>query len=87
MMKSASRSKSPRRALLGRDTNATVREGTCEANGREMRCVPLRMPPFNVISGSSVTPMPPSTICTSVFRLVASIPGSLGARALQAAIA
>ena len=88
VMKAAIRSASRPCAPPGRETSAIVRAGTRLANGRATSEVPLRMPAFSVISGSRVTPRPPSTICTSVARLVASTAGaSPGGRAPQATIA
>ena len=68
-------SASRRRGEVGRATSASVREGAGDANGRATSFVPFRMPAFSVISGSSVTPSPPSTIWIRVGRLVASTPG------------
>ena len=53
-----------------------MRAGTRLEKGLATSDVPFKSPAFNVISGSKVTPSPPSTICTSVSKLVASTAGA-----------
>lgn len=64
-------------ADVERVTNAIVRSGAGGAKGLDFNGKLPRTPLLMAISGNNATPIPEVTICTSVRRLVASIPSTL----------
>ena len=69
------------RGAFGRHASPSVRQAPAPASGRSSMPVPAVTPAATASRGSSVTPSPPATICTSVCRLVAANrPGRHGRR-------